>query len=384
MRTVYVALVLALAAPFFLRAADVILMEEIIAKINGEIITSADLRDDRRAFEEEVKKQPNLTQAQLEQAQADYETNSLRNRIDEILLRQKGKDLNLKVEADVNKQIADYQRQFKMPDAEEFQRFVAKETGRSYEDFKTQITDNFLREGVMREEIYRKVQVPPEEILAYYDEHKNEFQRKERIFLRELLVTTEGKTTKEELDAAEAKAKDLAARAKRGETFPAMVQNNSDNELTKDRGGLLEPRTKEELNEVLVAQVWDQPPGFVSDPIRFDNGWEIFKVEDHQREGLASFDEVKEEIQNGLFSQRVNPAVRAYLTKLRGEAFLQIKDGYFDSGSSPGKDTTWGDVLTLKPETITREEVIANPSMKRLLGLIPVPGTEKTGASSSR
>lgn len=383
MRTLYVASVLLLAAPFFIRAADVVLMEEIVAKVNGEIITSAELKDDRKAFEDEVKK-GNLTQAQIDQARAQYETDALRDRIDAILMRQKGKDLNLKVEADVNKQIADYQRQFKMADPEEFQRFVVEQTGKPYEDFRTQLTDNLLVEGVKRDEIYRKVKVPPEEVRAYYDEHKDQFQRKERVFLRELLVSTAGKTNTEDLAAAETKAKDLAARAKRGESFPQMVQNNSENELTKERGGLLDPFTRDALNPAIANQVWDQPAGYVTDPIHFDNGWEIFKVEDHQREGLASFEEVREEIQNGLFSQRVSPAIRAYLTKLRSEAFLQIKDGYFDSGNAPGKDTEWGDVLSLKPETITREEVIANPSMKRLLGLIPVPGTEKTGASSSR
>jgi len=383
MRTLYVACVLLLAAPFLIRAADVVLMEEIVAKVNGEIITSGELRDDRKAFEDEMTK-GKLTQAQVEQARAQYETDALRDRIDAILMRQKGKDLNLKVEADVNKQIADYQRQYKLADPEQFQRFVVDQTGKSYEDFRTQLTDNLLVEGVKREEIYRKVQVPPEEVRAYYDEHKDQFQRKERVFLRELLVSTAGKTTPEDLAAAENKAKDLSGRAKRGESFQQMVQNNSDNDLTKERGGLLDPFTKDALNPAIAAQVWDKPAGSVTDPIHFDNGWEIFKVEDHQREGLAAFEEVKDEIQNGLFSQRVAPAIRAYLTKLRSEAFLQVKDGYFDSGNAPGKDTTWGDVLALKPETITREEVIANPSMKRLLGLIPVPGTEKTGASSSR
>jgi hypothetical protein len=135
---------------------------------------------------------------------------------------------------------------------------------------------------------------------------------------------------------------------------------------------------------VIEAEVWDKQPGYVTAPIRFDNGWEIFKVEDHQREGLAGYDEVEGEVQNMLYGQRQGPATRAYLTKLRNEAFLQIKDGYVDSGVAPGKDTRWGDVATLKPETITREEVIANPSMKRLLGMFPVPGTKKTGASSSR
>jgi parvulin-like peptidyl-prolyl isomerase len=292
--------------------------------------------------------------------------------------------MSLKVEGDVNKQIADYQRQFKIADPDAFQRFVAEQTGASYEDFKGKLTDQALIQGVIRDEIMRKIQVPAEEVRAYYDEHKNEFQRQERVFLRELLVSTDGKKTPEELTALEAKAKGLATRAKNGEAFTPMVTNNSDNELTKERGGLLDPFIRGALNPVIEAEVWDKQPGYVTAPIRFDNGWEIFKVEDHQREGLAGYDEVEGEVQNMLYGQRQGPATRAYLTKLRNEAFLQIKDGYVDSGVAPGKDTRWGDVATLKPETITREEVIANPSMKRLLGMFPVPGTKKTGASSSR
>lgn len=383
MRKLYVAMVLALAAPFFLRAAEVVLMEEIVAKVNSDIITSAELRDDKKGVEEELSKQ-GLTGAELERTREAMLADLLRNRIDEILLRQKGKDLNLKVDSDLNKQIADYQRQFQLPDPDAFQKFVVEQTGKSYEDFRGSLQDKLLVDGVVRDEIMRKISVPSEEIRAYYDEHKDEFQRMERVFLREILVSTVDKKTPEELTAAENKAKDLSNRAKRGETFPAMAQNNSDAELTKDRGGLLDPFIKGALNPVIEDLVWNQQPGFVTDPIKFDNGWEIFKVEDHQREGLASYGEVENEIQNFLYSQRQGPAIRAYLTKLRSEAFLQIKEGWVDSGNSPGKDTRWGDVATLKPLTVTREEVIANPSMKRLLGMFPVPGTQKTGASSSR
>jgi parvulin-like peptidyl-prolyl isomerase len=382
MRALFVAGVAALSLPVFLQAAEVMRVNEIVAKVNGDIITSLELAEDRRLVEEELRKQ-GLQGAEYEAQLARMTSELLSNRIDEILLRQKGKDLNLKVDAEVNRTIADYQRQFKMPDPDQFQRFVVEQTGRSYEDFRTQIQDKLLIDGVIRDEVMRKINVPAEEVRAYYEANKNQFQRQERVFLRELFVSTVGKSA-EEIAALEAKAKDLAARAKRGESFPQMVQNNSDNELTRERGGLLDPFTKGQLNPVIEAQVWNQPPGFVTDPIRFDNGWEIFKVEDHQREGLASFEEVESEIQNLLFSQRQGPAVRAYLTKLRTEAFLQIKDGYYDSAAAPGKDTRWGDVATLRPETITREEVIANPSMKRLLGMFPIPGTKKTGASSSR
>ena len=74
----------------------------------------------------------------------------------------------------------------------------------------------------------------------------------------------------------------------------------------------------------------------------------------------------------------MEPKVREYLTRLREEAFLQIKDGYIDSGAAPGKDTRWQDVAQLKPQTTTKEEVasrIRNP--KKLFGLIPIPGTTR-------
>lgn len=382
MRSLYVALVVSLSLPFFLHAAEVVVMEEIVAKVNGEIITNTELRDDLKGVQEALKQQ-GLKGAEYEEMLAKVTPDLLRGRIDEALLRQKGKDMNIKVDSDVNKQIADYQRRFKMPDPDQFQKFVVEQTGKSYEDFRGQIQDNLIVERVKGDEIFRRIQVPKEEIRAYYDQHKNDFQRKERVFLRELFISAEDKSP-EELTAAEAKAKDLAARAKRGETFPAMVQNNSENELTKERGGMLDPFTKGMLNVQIESEVWDKQPGYVTEALKFANGWEIFKVEDHQREGLASFEEVEQEIQNMLFQQRAPVAERAYLTRLRNEAFLQIKEGFTDTGASPGKDTTWGDFLTLKPQTVSRLDVVSNPSMKRLLGMFPVPGTQKTGASSSR
>jgi hypothetical protein len=80
----------------------------------------------------------------------------------------------------------------------------------------------------------------------------------------------------------------------------------------------------------------------------------------------------------------MQPALRAYLTKLRQEAFLQIKPGYVDSGAAPGKDTSWQAVQKLKPQTVTKEEVAMRTRRKRLLFAVPVPGTEKrVGLSSS-
>ncbi len=124
----------------------------------------------------------------------------------------------------------------------------------------------------------------------------------------------------------------------------------------------------------------------LTDPIKLANGFEIVKVDDHPKAGLAAFEEVENQVTDKVLTPRMEPAVRAYLTKLRVEAFLEIKPGYVDSGAAPGKDTAWIDPAELKPETVTKEQVASSKHHKKLLG-VPIPLTTSnsgTGTSSSR
>jgi hypothetical protein len=116
------------------------------------------------------------------------------------------------------------------------------------------------------------------------------------------------------------------------------------------------------------------------------NGFVIYKVEEHQRAGQAEFEEVENEIMDKIFVPRIQPAVREFLTTLRQQAFLEIKPGYIDSGAAAGKDTTWTDPAQLRPETVTKQEVASQTRRRKLLWMIPVPGTStgNTDTSSSR
>jgi hypothetical protein len=104
--------------------------------------------------------------------------------------------------------------------------------------------------------------------------------------------------------------------------------------------------------------------------VKTPNGFEILRVEERYAPGQASFEEVQNEINSIMAEPRGAPRVREFLTKLRTNAFLQIKDGYVDSGAAPGKDTTWKDPAQLRPETTTKEAVTAN-KRKKLMHVIP-------------
>jgi parvulin-like peptidyl-prolyl isomerase len=361
--------------------ADVVTVEQIICKLNGDIITNIDLDHDRADLEKQLKAN-GYTGQRLEDALKAEIPNLLRQKIDNLLLTQKGKELELKVDADVNKYLVDLQRQTNTADPQKFQDLVRQETGKSYEDFKNDLKNNFYVQGVIREEVMRKIQFKTEEVKAYYDAHKDEFQREERVFLREIAIATQGKP-EAAVAAAEKKAKDLVERARKGERFNELAQTNSDSPTAKD-GGALDPYKKGELAPGIEAAVWDKERGYVTDPIKIASGLLILRVDEHYKAGLASFEEVEMAIQNHILDSRRQVALRAYLTKLRDLSFLEIKPGVEDTGAAPGKDTKWSDPAQLKPETVTKEEVLQNPARKKVLGLVPIPGTKASGSSSSR
>jgi peptidyl-prolyl cis-trans isomerase SurA len=357
-------------------------VEEIVAKCNGDIVTRGDLERSRRELIENLRA-TGVTGAELEQQLAEREKNLLRDRIDQLILTQKGKDLNINVDNDVSKQLAAIQSDAKIADPDKFQAYVKEQSGMSYEDFKQEMKNRLLTQRVIREEVSEKMQVKHEEIEKYYNEHKTDFVREERVILQEILVSTEGKDDAG-VAAAEKKAQGLVARARKGERFAEMARDNSDSATAKSMGEFPSAFKKGDLAKNLDDAVWNQPKGYITDPIRVSTGFLILRVEDHQKAGQAELSEVENQITERLLAPRLEAAVREYLTKLRKDAFLEIKADYIDTGAASAKDTAWADPAQLKPETVKKQEVASKIKRKKLLWTVPVPGTQTTGTSSSQ
>ena len=373
-------LLLCIAAATVLSAADPIVIEQIVAKVNGEIITRSELQRMKRGMAEEMKAN-NASAADIAKAVQEREKDFLREKIDTMLLVQKGRDLTINLDPDVTKYIADLQRKSKIADVDKFQAYIRENTGMPYEDYRAEIKNNMLTRRVIGQEVSSKIVIPKAELRKFYDEHKNDYQREERVFLREIFLTLDGKAEAEKL-AVEKKAKDLVARARKGEKFNELARDNSDSETAKSEGEL-PPSKKGELRKELEDKVWAAKKNEVLDPMPFPNGWLILKVEEHHQAGLAEFEEVEGEVMNRLFEPRMQPAVREYLTKLRSDAFLEIREGYVDTAAAAGKSTRWSDPMQLKPETVTRAEVANQKRRKRLL-FVPVPGTSTGNISTSK
>jgi parvulin-like peptidyl-prolyl isomerase len=373
-----------LAVSFVASAADVRVVEEIVAKVNGDIITRGELERTREMLRAELQ-QRGLTGNKLNDALREAEKDALRDQIDQLLLVQKGKDLNINVDPEVTRRLAEMQVQSKISDPDKFHDYIREQSGMTFEDFRQQMKNSLLTQRVVGQEISSRISVPEAEKKKFYEEHKKDFVRQEMVFLRQILISTEGKTP-EQVSAADKKAKDLVARGRKGEKFGELARDNSDDPETAKNQGELPPYKKGELRKEIEDIVFKQRKGYVTDPIRVPNGFLILKVEERFEAGQAPYEEVENEISERLAMPQMQPKVRQYLTKLREDAFLEIKAGYMDSGAAPGKDTAWKDPAQLRPQTTTKEEVAARKKRK-LLWVIPmghkkVESSESTGAGA--
>ena len=365
-----ITLVLLLASPCL---PDVVIVEEIIAKVNGDIVTRSDYEKALDEMRASIAAQQGMSEAEQQQALAEGERDALRNVIDERLLIQRGQDLSMNVEAQVLRQRDELMRRYEIKTIEELETWATETARMPMEDLMEQLRNNVLTQNVLGQEVGSRITIPREEIEAYYQEHKEEFVRSEGVRLREILISTEGKSP-EELPDVEKKAKEILGRVQKGEPFPEMARRSSENPASAPNGGDIGIFRRGQLRKEIEDEVFSQNPGYITDLIKLPNGYLILKVDQRYREGLAELEEVEQEIHGRLANPKWGPEVRNFLGELRKDAYIEIRPGYVDSGAVPGIDTSWSDPARLAPVTTTREEVLQRKKDKKLLWVIPLPG----------
>ena len=363
------ALAAALAALSPAPAADTKVIEEILVKINGEIITRSELDRNLTGLRAELAAQK-IPPDKIEATVAERQQELLRDLIDNSLLVQKGKEMSISVEAQLIKYLDELRRQNNVASMEEFEKWATERAGVPFEDLKDQFRNQILTQRVIGQEVSSRISVGKEDIAKYYEEHKTEFVRPEQIHLREILVSTEGKDPKE-IPALEKKANDILARLRKGERFPDLASKMSDNPESAQAGGDIGFFKRGLLDKPIEDIVFSARRGFITDVLKRPNGFLILRVEERHTEGQARLEEVEQEIHERLFGPKMQPALRAYLTRLRQEAFIEIRPGYIDSGAAPGKDTAWKDPEQFKPAVTTKAE--ATKKKRRLLWVLPSP-----------
>jgi peptidyl-prolyl cis-trans isomerase SurA len=337
-------------------------VEEIIARVNNQIITKSEYARSKDQLRDEAKQQdPNNADKLYEAKEKDV----LRDLIDQQLLLDKGKDLGITGDTDLIKQLDQMRKDMKLPDLESLQK-EAEKSGISWEDFKQQQKNQIITRKVIQEEVGGHLSISNEDAQEFYDKHKQEMEGPEYIRLSEILVAPKPTTpavtpapdpnappavdgtakpaddpAKQAADAealkiAEAKANDLLKQLHDGADFEEVAKKNSDGPSAGD-GGALGIFKRGQLAKQLEDTTFGMKAGDVTNVIQTKQGFVILKVVDHQQAGIPAFKDALPRVQEALYMEKLQPALRAYLTKLREEAYIKTAPGYVDSGHSPNQ-----------------------------------------------
>lgn len=305
-------------------------VEEIIARVNNEIITSSELEKAKAAAAEDAQQQCNgrCTQEQLQVATEDAQKFALRDLIDQSLLAQRGKDMGISVEADVVKQLDQIRIKNNLPDLDALEKAVSQQ-GLNWEDFKTNIRNRILTREVIGREVGSHITIGRDDMKKYYEEHKSEFERPEQVALSAIELTTAGKKDVEVADLKK-KAESILQRIKDGEDFAVLAKKFSDGSTAQD-GGYLGQYKRGELSKELEEKVFGMNRNQLTDVIETKQGFLILKVMERYEAGIQPYEKVENEINEKLYSERMEPALREYLKTLREQSYVVIKPGYQDA-----------------------------------------------------
>ena len=332
----YLLLLFLVALPAAVSADTVV--EEIIARVNNSIITRSEYNRSKEQLKQEAEQQD---PAHAEQIVNERSKDVLRDLIDQQLLLEKGKDLDITGDTDLVKRLDEMRKQMNLDSMEDLEK-AATAQGVSFEDFKQNMRNQIITQKVIGQEVGQKMSVTKEEEQKFYEDHKNELERPEQIRLSEILVSTDKKgagdtsSDEERVAAAQKKADELLAEIRKGTSFEEVAKKSSDGPSAA-QGGDLGYFKRGTLAKALEDKTFAMKANEVSDVIRTKQGFVILKVNEHQEAGIPPISEVEPKLQDAIYMQKLQPALRAYLQKLREDAYIDIKPGFVDTGASPNQ-----------------------------------------------
>jgi peptidyl-prolyl cis-trans isomerase SurA len=304
--------------------------EEIVARVNNDIILKSELVDAERNLRNELAQR--LQGPQLDQAVLENTKHLLRNLIDTALLLQQAKEMGLNADLEVIKNMEQLRQEHKFATLEALEKAIVDQ-GVPVEEFKQNIRTSYLRQQVVGREVYPKIIITQEEVHNFYDTNKQSFDKPAGVQVREILVATEGKSAAE-IEELRKKADDALAAVKRGDDFAEVAQKYSD-APTAASGGDLGFFEKGQLSNQLEDALAKLQKGQVSEVLTMPYGFLILKVEDKHEGGILTFEIARTQIENTLWQQRVEGKIREYLTRLRMDGFVEVNEGYVDTGAAP-------------------------------------------------
>lgn len=293
---------------------NVEVVDRVVALVNGDMITLSEL--DRQV----VIQAERLGVPDDPEIQADFRRQVLEGMVDNTLILQVADQRGLRVPDRYFEEWKEATiQEMNIPDEAEFIRQVELQ-GSTIEELKKQFLEGVLIQEIRRQDIEERVTISEPEIEQRYRENVDEFVRPPQVRLRELVIHV--------TEAGEAEAQGRLAEARRliaaGTDFGEVAKVRSES-ASAESGGDLGLFQLSELDETFRTVVAGLEAGAVSEPLRIGDSLYLLRVDERTEESTIPLDDVREQIGNALFSEKMAAEMESFVRNLRENAIVEIR-----------------------------------------------------------
>ena len=305
-------------------------IDEVVAQVNNDVITLSMVK---RTIKEAITQlvQQGKTQEQATAEVTPRQSELIASLINEQLLVQQGKELGLTddVEAEVNRRMLDVARNQGIRTIEELKKAM-KEGGFDYDAVRQTMRTELMKQAVLTRDVDAKLfyGLTDDELKKYFESHKDKFKKAESVELSEIFLSLAGKPEAE----VKAKADQLVAQARGGADFATLAVANSER-MQDGKVAAIETKGKvgnfaiTDLRENIAAAIKEVKVGGVTDPIRYDEGFQILRVDERvSGSDVPTFNE--NHARELITSERSDASRKEYMEKLRKDAYIKISETY--------------------------------------------------------
>jgi parvulin-like peptidyl-prolyl isomerase len=314
MRRLFVLLVLpSTAVALAAGAARAEVIERVVAKVNGQIITLSDFQSRQIAAAQAARIEPANVGAFLRQNNAKI----LQEAIDDVLIMQRAEEAGIKAPPQwIDEAISGIKKDNNLNTEEQFEEALQHE-GLTLGELRSNIERGILKRYVLERDIRGKVEISDSELRGEYDKLKaTQFTKPPTVSLQEILV--------KEADGGLTRARELAAKAKSGEDFAVLAKTFS-SAASRANGGEIGEVARTDMSPELAALTAALPVGGVSEPMPVEGGHRILKVTAKTEGSTVPFEAAKEKIRDQVMMSRFAKEYDTYMTDLRKNAQVELR-----------------------------------------------------------
>ena len=304
------------------RAAEQELLDRVVAVVNDEVITQAELDTFLRPVYEQYSKE--YSGQELIKAMNEVRQKILSQMIEDKLVYQEAVQMGIEVKDDeVEKEFQTFKAKMERP--EDLDAMLERE-GLTMKALRERLKKQAMVRQLQDREIRSKVVVSPTEVEDFFKNHPEKFKAKERVRVKSLTIKKSEEARAKGLTDEQAKQRIalLGQKIKSSHNFDQIVKDFSEDSHAKqeglgewiERGAMIES-----VDEVIFKTPVGQITGIVETPI----GYHIFRIEAKEPEKVQTFDDVREQIAGYLFQEKSNARFRDWMEEVKKAAYISIK-----------------------------------------------------------